>query len=78
MTSGKRTETERGGVDLANKEADSHWLKKNGISVLLMSIVTVASNLTLTKHQFSVFFPSFWLLFDLLKGTSNVSQGPAI
>lgn len=43
---------------MTDTEADRHrsvW--KNGMSVLLMSIVTVASNLTSTKHWFSVFFP---------------------
>lgn len=68
------------GLDLTDREADRHgsvW--KNGMSVLLMSIVTVASNLTFPPPNIGfLFFSSFWLLFDLLKRTSYVSQGPAI
>lgn len=50
-----------------------------------LSFADVYSNSSLqfdipsTKHWLAFcFFSSFWLLFDLLKRTSYVSQGPAI
>jgi len=52
------------GLDLKDKEADKHLsIWENGVSVLLMSELTVASNSTSTKHWFSGFFhflASFW------------------
>ena len=53
---------------MTDREADGHRsVRKNGMSVLLMSIVTVASNLTSTKHWFSVFFPLFGFSMTSLK-----------
>lgn len=65
------------GLDWTDREADSqtvrHWCiwgKKKGISVLLMSIVTVASNLTFPPPNIgwrSVFFPLFGFSLTSLK-----------
>lgn len=79
----QRSETE-GVIWLTGMQTDTDvffFFNFKSILVLLMSTVTVASNLIFPPPNIgwqSVFFPSSWLLFDLLKGTSYVSQGPAI
>lgn len=58
------------GLDLTDREADRHWsVWKNGMSVLLMSIVTVASNLTFPPPNigFLFFFPLFGFSLTSLK-----------
>lgn len=71
------TERERAGFDRQRGRQTPERLEKWYVS---FADVYSNSSLQFDIHQTLVFcfFTSFWLLYDLLKRTSYVSQGPAI
>lgn len=75
----QRTERERDGLNRQRGRQTLEQLEKRYVSFAdVYSNSSLQFDIPSTKHWFSVFFSSFWLLFDLLKRTSYVSQGPAI
>lgn len=78
----QRTEKE-GWTGPTERQTVRHWCiweKKRYLSFAdVYSNSSLQFDIPSTKHWLAFcFFSSFWLLFDLLKRTSYVSQGPAI